>query len=107
MQFKSSSDGLHPPRYYEDDVTSIYITRTRVSRGIALRSDELDVEAWLNQLASSLHDFARAYPFDVDAEDYYVHITTGSHVAQICLFLLTESRHIPGRLLQTNPPPRR
>jgi transcriptional regulatory protein RtcR len=28
-------------------------------------------------------------------------------VAQICLFLLTESRHLPGRLLQTSPPPRR
>ena len=53
----------------------------------------------------SLHDFARPYPFDPDAEDYFVHITTGSHVAQICLFLLTESRHIPGRLLQTSPPP--
>jgi transcriptional regulatory protein RtcR len=52
----------------------------------------------------NLHDFARAYHFDTDAEDYLVHITTGSHVAQICLFLLTESRHIPGRLLQTSPP---
>jgi transcriptional regulatory protein RtcR len=53
---------------------------------------------------ANLHDFARAYPFDTDAEDYLVHITTGSHVAQICLFLLTESRHIPARLLQTSPP---
>ena len=52
---------------------------------------------------ASLHDFARGYAFDTDAEDYLVHITTGSHVAQICLFLLTESRHIPGRLLQTSP----
>jgi transcriptional regulatory protein RtcR len=52
----------------------------------------------------TLHDFARAYRFDTEAEDYVVHITTGSHVAQICLFLLTESRHIPGRLLQTSPP---
>jgi len=52
----------------------------------------------------NLHDFARAYRFDSDAEDYLVHITTGSHVAQICLFLLTETRHIPGRLLQTGPP---
>src|SRR5262245_61342811 len=51
-----------------------------------------------------LPDFARSYAFDTDAEDYLVHITTGSHVAQICLFLLTESRHIPGRLLQTGPP---
>jgi len=33
-----------------------------------------------------------------------VHITTGTHVAQICQFLLTESRHIPARLLQTSPP---
>jgi transcriptional regulatory protein RtcR len=46
----------------------------------------------------------RAYRFDPDAEDYLVHITTGSHVAQICLFLLTETRHIPAQLLQTSPP---
>jgi transcriptional regulatory protein RtcR len=50
-----------------------------------------------------LHDFARGYAFDAEHEDYLVHITTGTHVAQICLFLLTESRHIPGRLLQTSP----
>ncbi|HWE28223.1 MAG TPA: RNA repair transcriptional activator RtcR [Polyangia bacterium] len=51
-----------------------------------------------------LHDFARAYPWAPAREDYLVHITTGTHVEQICLFLLTESRHIPGRLLQTSPP---
>jgi transcriptional regulatory protein RtcR len=34
-----------------------------------------------------LHDLARGYPFDPDAEEYLVHITTGTHVAQICLFL--------------------
>jgi transcriptional regulatory protein RtcR len=56
------------------------------------------------EVYGSLHDFARSYPFDTEAEDYLVHITTGSHVAQICLFLLTESRHIPARLLQTSPP---
>src|SRR5690606_31760047 len=27
-----------------------------------------------------------------------------SHVMQICLFLLCESRHLPGKLLQTSPP---
>ncbi len=51
-----------------------------------------------------VHDFARSYPFDTEREDYLVHITTGTHVAQICLFLLTESRHFPARLLQTSPP---
>ncbi len=35
-----------------------------------------------------------------DSEEYLIHITTGNHVAQICLFLLTESRWLPGRLLQ-------
>lgn len=50
-----------------------------------------------------LHDFAGAYPFDPEREEYLIHITTGTHVAQICLFLLCESRHFPARLLQTGP----
>lgn len=54
-----------------------------------------------------LHGFAREYPFDTQRERYLVHVTTGTHVAQICSFLLTESRHIPGRLIQTAPPKRR
>jgi transcriptional regulatory protein RtcR len=55
------------------------------------------------EVYEKLSGFARTYPFDSDAEDYLVHITTGTHVAQICLFLLTESRHLPGRLLQCSP----
>jgi transcriptional regulatory protein RtcR len=51
-----------------------------------------------------LHDFLADYAFQPDEEDYYIHITTGTHVSQICWFLLTESRHFPGRLLQTSPP---
>ncbi|QEF96628.1 Alginate biosynthesis transcriptional regulatory protein AlgB [Stieleria maiorica] len=52
---------------------------------------------------ATLYSFARDYPFDTDREEYLIHITTGSHVSQICLFLLTESRHFPGCLLQTSP----
>ena len=48
---------------------------------------------------SALYDFARGYKFKADKENYYMHITTGTHVAQICLFLLTESRHVPGKTL--------
>jgi transcriptional regulatory protein RtcR len=54
----------------------------------------------------ALHEFARAYPFDPDREDYLVHVTTGTHVTQICLFLLTETRYFPARLVQTAPPKR-
>ena len=53
-----------------------------------------------------LHDWAAVYPFRPEDEDYLIHITTGSHVAQICLFLLAEAHYIPARLLQTAPPRR-
>ncbi|WES68105.1 RNA repair transcriptional activator RtcR [Superficieibacter sp. HKU1] len=48
-------------------------------------------------------DFASHYPFDTENEEYLVHITTGTHVAQICWFLLTEARYLPASLLQTGP----
>lgn len=52
---------------------------------------------------SYLLDFARSYPFKPDREKYLIHITTGTHVAQICLYLLTESGYLPGQLIQTSP----
>jgi transcriptional regulatory protein RtcR len=58
------------------------------------------------EVYAALHEFARAYAFRPDRDDYLIHITTGTHVQQICLFLLAESRHLPGRLLQTSPPRR-
>jgi len=56
------------------------------------------------EVFGKLYDFARGYPFDPENEEYLIHITTGTHVAQICLFLLTESGHLPGRILQISPP---
>lgn len=67
---------------------------------------ELDQPWDFEQVYGSLHDFARAYPFDLEKEEYLVHITTGTHVAQICMFLLTEARYIPGKLIQASPPKR-
>jgi len=49
----------------------------------------------------ALHDFALSYAFD-DEANYYVHWTTGSHTAQACLFMLTESRHFPARMVDTS-----
>ncbi|RYG91707.1 AAA family ATPase [Loktanella sp. IMCC34160] len=56
------------------------------------------------EMYGAMFDFARDYGFDDDREDYFVHLTTGTHVAQICWFLLTEARHIPAKLVQTGPP---
>ena len=56
------------------------------------------------EVYSALLDFARSYPFNTDREEYLIHITTGTHVAQICLFLLTEAHYFPAKLIQTSPP---
>ncbi|MFC0676723.1 RNA repair transcriptional activator RtcR [Lysobacter korlensis] len=72
---------------------------------VVRRHDMHLADAWdFEAVYATLHDFLRAYDFQPEDEDYYVHITTGTHVVQICWFLLTESRHFPGRLLQTSPP---
>ena len=56
------------------------------------------------EMYAALYDWARAYRFDPVHEQYWAHITTGTHVAQICMFLMVESRLLPGVLLQTSPP---
>ena len=62
-------------------------------------SDPWDFEA----VYATLFDFAQNYSFKPDKEDYLIHITTGTHVAQICLYLLTETHYFPGQLVQTSP----
>jgi transcriptional regulatory protein RtcR len=63
------------------------------------------IRTWdFGEVYGALYDWVRGYPFDSDREQYWAHITTGTHVAQICLFLLVESRFLPGVLLQTAPP---
>src|SRR5580692_5192839 len=76
-----------------------------VSPETTVRLNEIEFgDPWdFERVYETLFKFARTYPFDADTEDYLIHITTGTHVAQICLFLLTESRYLPGRLLQASP----
>lgn len=76
-----------------------------VSPETQVRLHLLDVaNAWdFEAMYGGLFEFARSMAWQPEAEDLLVHITTGSHVAQICLFLLTEARELPGRLLQTSP----
>ncbi|KGJ96894.1 RNA repair transcriptional activator RtcR [Colwellia psychrerythraea] len=55
------------------------------------------------EVYAKLFDWCQQQEFDTDKNDYLFHITTGTHVVQICSYLLTESRHFPGRLVQTSP----
>ncbi len=84
--------------YIAEDIAAVS-PETTVDRRLLSFDDPWDFE----EVYGKLLDFARAEPFDPDSEDYLIHITTGTHVAQICLFLLTEARYLPGRLLQTQP----
>ena len=81
-----------------EDIGSVS-PETRVEPRILDFSDAWDFE----EVYGKLLDFARAEPLDPEAEDVLIHITTGTHVAQICLFLLSEAHYLPGRLLQTQP----
>lgn len=87
----------------------------QVRNDIAIASPETTVQLVPMQIAdpwdfgevyAKLFDWTQAYRFDTEREEYWTHITTGTHVAQICLFLLVESRRIPGVLAQTSPPKR-
>jgi transcriptional regulatory protein RtcR len=95
---------LHQPKNVvlverlQTDLASVAPQTQVVPRPIAI-DDPWDFEA----VYTALLDFARSYPFQPEAEDYLIHITTGTHVAQICCFLLTEARYLPARLIQTSP----
>ena len=84
--------------YVAEDIASVS-PETQVDMRVLDFRDPWDFE----EVYGKLLDFVRAEPFDPDEQDYLLHITTGTHVAQICLFLLTEARYLPGRLLQTQP----
>lgn len=95
---------IYDPKF-QDTANVVMADIPRVSAATEVRGTPQPLrDPWdFEEVYAALHDFARGFEFKPDQEDYLVHITTGSHVQQICLFLLTESRHFPGRLVQTAP----
>ena len=96
---------LHAPQH-EKLATLIQSDIAAVSPETEVRPVTMDIaDPWdFGEVYSTLYDWVRGYSFRPDAEQYWAHITTGTHVAQICMFLLVEARFIPGVLLQTSPP---
>jgi transcriptional regulatory protein RtcR len=85
-------------RVIREDIESVS-PETKVQLHQTEFADPWDFE----QVYERLFEFSRTYAFNTDSEEYLIHITTGTHVAQICLFLLTEARWLPGKLLQCSP----
>lgn len=96
---------IHDKRHYHL-ACNVAAAIGRISPETEVRLVNIDMnDPWdFQEVYGKLYDFAADYGFDEDRERYHVHLTTGTHVAQICWFLLTESRHIPARLIQTGPP---
>ncbi len=95
---------IYSPRYKSlaDQVIrdiAILSPDTRIIQETEKYSNPWDFE----EVYGRLLDLIEANTFDPETEEYFFHITTGTHVAQICIFLLTESRRFPGKLLQTSP----
>jgi transcriptional regulatory protein RtcR len=93
-------------RKFADLARRIVADIETISPETEVRTHEIEfADAWnLEQVYSALRDFSHSYRFDTAREDYLIHITTGTHIAQICMFLLTESRYFPATLIQTSPP---
>jgi transcriptional regulatory protein RtcR len=96
--------------FYDRKYQSLLQLLTEDIASVSPETEVLPVEMsitdpWdFQQVYAALFDFAAQYPFDTEREDYWIHITTGTHVAQICLFLMVEAHYLPGVLLQTSPP---
>jgi len=50
-----------------------------------------------------LHDWISELEFDLESANYFAHMSTGTHVMRICLYLLAEARFLPGRMVQSFP----
>lgn len=56
-----------------------------------------------SDMYGALYDFVKSYPFDTENNNYLLHITTGTHVAQICWYLLIDAHYLPAKLIQSSP----
>lgn len=70
---------------------------------VVLHEEDLRNPWDFEEVYTQLYSFTQNYAFDCENEEYLVHITTGTHVLQICWFLLTEAHYLPARLIQTSP----
>ena len=92
---------------YQDTATALTEDIKNASSRIEVIQHCIDFgdNPWdFEKVYGTLLDFARSYTFNIENEQYYLHMSTGTHVMQICLFLLHEAHYLPGKLIQSIPP---
>lgn len=77
----------------------------QVSPNTQLSRQKIEIrDPWdFADMYGALYDFVKSYPFDLEHCDYLLHITTGTHVAQICWYLLIDAHYLPAKLIQSSP----
>lgn len=93
--FRSSAQHTELGALVIQDIRALAPTATVVSHQLSIEDPWNFQEAY-----TALHAFAKSYAFRDDCE-YYVHLTTGTHVAQICLFILLESKYFPAKIIES------
>ena len=94
----------HPQEFELAGVVATDLADVRPGLDVQLHEMAIDDPWNFEEVYGALHDLSREIRIDRRRERLLVHVTTGTHVMQICLFLLTEARYLPGKLLQTSPP---
>ena len=72
---------------------------TKVIFDIIQLKDPWDFE----EVYGKFYDYSKRPCFHEERTKYYIHISTGSHVEKICLFLLVESHHLNAKIVQSSP----
>ncbi|MBP6750180.1 MAG: sigma 54-dependent transcriptional regulator, partial [Xanthomonadaceae bacterium] len=74
---------LSDRRRYARVLSTVVEDLAQISPETEVRDHDMYIaDPWdFESVYAALHDFVRAYAFKPDEEEYYIHITTGTHVA--------------------------
>ena len=90
---------------YKDLAERIKADIRSVSPGTKVVLDNIELkDPWdFEEVYSKFYDYSKSPCFHEEKTSYYIHISTGSHVEKICLFLLVESHHLNAKIVQSSP----
>jgi transcriptional regulatory protein RtcR len=76
-----------------------------ISSRYAVTLEPLDIkDPWdFEEIYKQFNGLFQKAGFDTGKEEYLFHMTTGTHIEQICGFIYTQRGYFPGRLIQLRP----
>ena len=90
---------------YKDLADRIKADIKSVSPDTKVILDNIELkDPWdFEEVYSKFYDYSKSPCFHEEKTSYYIHISTGTHVEKICLFLLVESHHLNAKIVQSSP----